>query len=168
MMFEIQNYYSFILAILLFQLFPGVGTIAILTATATHGIKSGMSAVLGTLVGDLLYMTSAVLGLATILNNFPTVLKVAQYTGVIYLFYLGLKKLFSKITGNSHDQVVKTSHLATFKQALVICLTNPKAILFFMAFFPLFLTQDSKSVTLVLMMIHVTIISLIVTVQVDS
>ena len=43
-MFDIQNYTSFVMAILLFQLIPGAGTIAILNATARNGIGAGMGA----------------------------------------------------------------------------------------------------------------------------
>ena len=46
-----------------------------------------------------------------------------------------------------------------FRQALAVSLTNPKVIMFFMAFFPLFLTSESKPVTLVVLMVHVTAIS---------
>lgn len=160
-MFEIQSYYSFILAILLFQLFPGAGTVAILTATATGGVRSGMSAVYGTLLGDFIYMSSAVLGLAAVLQKFPAALTAAQYVGVVYLCYLGLKKLFGRIEENPAGHTGGSGEWTVFRQALAICLTNPKAIMFFMAFFPLFMSQGSGPVTLLAMMAHVTLLSLV-------
>ena len=51
-MFGIEHYASFVLAIVLFQLIPGAGTLAILDATARRGMGAGTSAVIGTLVGD--------------------------------------------------------------------------------------------------------------------
>ncbi len=158
-MFEIQCYHSFIITILIFQLIPGAGTIAILSATANHGIKSGMSAVCGILLGDFLYMLSAALGLATLLQGFPAILKIAQYIGALYLCFLGLQKILSNHEANSLNEKRKNNKLKTFKQSLTICLANPKAILFFMAFFPLFLSKEAKPMTLVAMMFHVTIIS---------
>jgi leucine efflux protein len=160
-MFEIQNYYSFIIAIILFQLFPGAGTIVILSATAKNGLRSGMSAVLGTLTGDIIYMSSAVLGLAAILQNYPYFFKGIQYIGVVYLCFIGLKYLLAKIENEESSKSQKGLHKASFHQALAVCLTNPKAIIFFMAFFPLFLSQESQPITLFLMMLHVTVISLI-------
>lgn len=159
-MFEIQNYYSFIIAIFLFQLFPGAGTVAILSATATNGSKAGMSAVLGTLIGDFIYMLSAVLGLATILSSHPRFFAATQYIGVIYLCYLGLKYLFAKVDSSTHDEFSKKSNWMYFRQALTVSLTNPKAIMFFMAFFPLFLEPGSVPSTLFIMMVHITVISL--------
>ena len=50
------GYGSFIMAIVVFQVVPGAGTIAILNATARRGVGFGMSAVLGTLAGDFIYM----------------------------------------------------------------------------------------------------------------
>lgn len=46
-----------------------------------------------------------------------------------------------------------------FRQALAISLTNPKVIMFFMAFFPLFLTPESTQLTLLILMVHVSVIS---------
>jgi threonine/homoserine/homoserine lactone efflux protein len=51
-MFGIQNYPSFVAAIVAFQIVPGPGTLTILSATARSGVRSGMEAVLGTLTCD--------------------------------------------------------------------------------------------------------------------
>ncbi|MBL8375646.1 LysE family transporter, partial [Accumulibacter sp.] len=65
-MFEIQNYASFVAAIIVFQLIPGPGTLAILNATARNGIGAGLGAVVGTLLGDMVYMVAAIVGLAAV------------------------------------------------------------------------------------------------------
>lgn len=160
-MFEIQNYYSFLAAIFLFQLIPGAGTIAILNATARGGVRSGMNAVFGTLTGDFIYMLSAVLGLAALLGAYPRIFIGLQYLGAAYLCFLGLKSLFTPVAAESPPPSPGSSHRLYFKQAFAVCLTNPKAIIFFMAFFPLFLNPDSGYSTLPAMMLHVTLISLV-------
>jgi threonine/homoserine/homoserine lactone efflux protein len=157
-MFDIQNYSSFILAVLLFQLYPGAGTIAILNATARDSICGGMKAVFGTLTGDFIYMLSAVLGLAAILSAYPSILNIAQCIGVIYLFWIGFKFLRVPINGVK-DMEIENKNWDFYRQALAVSLTNPKAIMFFMAFFPLFLGVDSRPLTLVILMAHVTLIS---------
>ncbi len=155
-MFEIQNYNSLILAVLLFQLYPGAGTIAILNATARGGIRGGMKAVLGTLTGDFIYMLSAVLGLAAILAAYPGFLNIAQWIGAIYLLWVG----FNFIRTQKNDvENNDNGDWAFYRQAFAISLTNPKAIMFFMAFFPLFLSDESRPLTLVILMAHVTVIS---------
>ena len=158
-MFDIQNYGSFIMAVVVFQLIPGAGTITILNATARGAIAGGMKAVFGTLSGDFIYMLAAVLGLAAILSAYPGVLASAQWIGVVYLCWIGLKLLRASVTDQRADPVLEQKSWAYFRQALAVSLTNPKVIMFFMAFFPLFLTRASTPVTLLILMAHVTAIS---------
>jgi threonine/homoserine/homoserine lactone efflux protein len=158
-MFGIQNYYSFIIAIFIFQLFPGAGTITILNATARNGVSTGMSAVLGTLAGDFAYMLAAVLGLSAVLGAYPSILKSAQWIGVAYLCWTGLKFLRVSVTGRPNHMESDKEGWIYFRQALAVSLTNPKVIMFFMAFFPLFLNSESKPITLFVLMMHVTTIS---------
>jgi len=160
-MFGIQNYTSFIMAIILFQLIPGAGTITILNATARNGIGAGMGAVAGTLLGDFIYMLAAVLGLAAVLAAYPGVLHSAQWIGVIYLCWMGLKLLWTSATEQATQQAKQQGAGTYFRQALAVSLTNPKVIMFFMAFFPLFMSAESGPITLFILMIHVTSISLI-------
>ena len=159
-MFGIHNYTSFVLAIIAFQIIPGPGTLAILSATARHGIRSGMGAVFGTLAGDLLFMLAAVLGLAAVLEAHPVVLRSLQWVGIAYLCWLGLKLLLATVADDRADLGRVQNHWTCFRQAFAVCLTNPKAIMFFMAFFPLFLATDSRPHTLFAMMAHVSLISL--------
>lgn len=161
-MFGIQNYGSFIVAVVLFQLFPGAGTITILNATAQGGVGGGMKAVFGTLSGDFTYMLAAVLGLATILDAHPSILAGAQWFGVAYLCWIGLKLLRASVTGQPTDMSLEKGGWAYFRQALAVSFTNPKVIMFFMAFFPLFLSAEATPVTLLTLMMHVTAISLII------
>ncbi len=95
-MFEIQNYNGFILAVLLFQLYTGSGTIAILNATARGGVCGGMKVVFGTITGDFIYMLSAVLGLVAILSAYPSLLNIAQWIGVIYLIWIGFNFIIAQ------------------------------------------------------------------------
>jgi leucine efflux protein len=158
-MFDIQNYSSFIIAICVFQIIPGAGTVTILNATARNGVGIGMRAVFGTLTGDFIYMLSAVLGLAAVLSAYPGILSSAQWIGVAYLCYFGWKLLRSSVTDHSTDTAVVQSGLSYFRQALAVSLTNPKVIMFFMAFFPLFLSAEPRPMTLFILMAHVTVIS---------
>ncbi len=161
-MFDIQNYGTFITAVVLFQLFPGAGTIAILNATARKGLSGGMKAVLGTLSGDFTYMLAAVLGLSAILGAHASILTVAQWIGVAYLCWMGWKLLRSSPTAQAIHPASVQQGWTFFTQAFAVSLTNPKVIMFFMAFFPLFLCDESTPVTLVALMVHVTALSFLI------
>ncbi len=158
-MFDILNYPSFIAAILLFQIIPGPGTISILNATARNGVGGGLGAVMGTLLGDAVYMLAAVLGLAAVLAAYPRVLAAAQWFGIAYLCWLGWKLLRARISDQPVVDAARQSGWRFFRQAFAVSLTNPKVVMFFMAFFPLFLSPASKPVTLAAMMVHVTVLS---------
>lgn len=160
-MFDIQNYASFVAAVLVFQLIPGPGTIAILNATARNGVRAGGAAVLGTLAGDFVFMVAAVAGLAAIMQSNPVVFQALQWFGAGYLVWMGVQLLRANMAGTDVAAEPQRSPAVYFRQAFAVSLTNPKVILFFVSFFPLFLTPDASALTLGVMMAHVTVLSLL-------
>ncbi len=159
-MFGIEHYVSFVSAIVLFQLIPGAGTLAILNATARRGVHAGLSAVLGTLVGDAVWMVGAALGLAAVMQANPALFRALQWFGVVYLLWMAWGLLRSG-RSESVSEAVAVSSWQYARQAALVSLTNPKVRLFFVAFFPLFLRHDSGALTLFVMMAHVSLISLL-------
>ena len=158
-MFGIEHYSSFIMAILVFQLIPGAGTIAILNATARNGIGAGLGAVVGTLIGDFIFMVAALAGLATLMQQNPFLFELLQYFGAGYLCWLGFGLLRTKLDPHGTHEAPKQSGWLYLRQACAVSLTNPKVMLFFVAFFPLFLTPQAQTPTLIAMMVHVTVLS---------
>lgn len=158
-MFEIQNYASFVAAIIVFQIIPGAGTLVILNATARNGIGAGLGSVWGTLAGDFIYMVAAVAGLAAVMNANPILFRGLQWFGAAYLCWMGFQLVRSRVEGGGATEEPVKSGSMYFRQAFAVSLTNPKVVLFFVAFFPLFLRADASPVTLGIMMAHVTVIS---------
>jgi leucine efflux protein len=158
-LFGIHDYPSFVAAIIVFQLIPGPGTLAILNASARNGIGAGLGAVLGTLLGDFLFMVAAVAGLAAVMNANPVFFRALQWFGAAYLCWIGVQLLRARITPDATVAESPKSAWTYFRQGCAVSLTNPKVVLFFVAFFPLFLRPGSSGGTLVAMMVHVTLIS---------
>ena len=67
--------------------------------------------------------------------SYPAAFHVVQWVGAVYLAWLGVKMLMAK-PGDAPILQIKPHHY--FRQAVLITLLNPKAIVFYMAFFPLF------------------------------
>ncbi len=134
-MFGITDYGAFVAAIIIFLLIPGPGNLALITSTSKGGIKGGFGAIFGVVVGDQILMWMAVAGVAAILAAYPTAFSAVQWLGAAYLAWLGFKMLLAK-PGDAPVLNIKPHHY--FRQALMITLLNPKAIVFYMAFFPLF------------------------------
>jgi threonine/homoserine/homoserine lactone efflux protein len=134
-MFGIADYAAFVAAVLVFLLIPGPGNLALITSTGKGGIRGGLAATLGVIAGDQVLMWLAVAGLAALLAAYPTAFYAVQWLGAAYLAWLGFKMLLAK-PGAAPILHIKPHHY--LRQALTITLLNPKAIVFYMAFFPLF------------------------------
>jgi leucine efflux protein len=138
-MFGIADYGAFVAAIIIFLAIPGPGNLALITSTGKGGIRGGLAATLGIIAGDQVLMWAAVAGVAALLLTYPAAFHAVQWLGAAYLAWLGGKMLVAK-PGSKPVLNIQPRHY--FRQAAVITLLNPKAIVFYMAFFPLFVDPD--------------------------
>ncbi|MDO9030022.1 MAG: LysE family transporter [Hylemonella sp.] len=134
-MFGIADYGAFVAAIVLFLAIPGPGNLALITSTSKGGLRGGLAATFGVIAGDQVLMWMAVAGVAALLAAYPAAFAAVQWLGAAYLTWLGWKMLTAKPGGKP---VLNIRPRQYFQQALTITLLNPKAIVFYMAFFPLF------------------------------
>ena len=134
-MLGITDYATFVVTVLVFLLVPGPGNLALITSTSKGGIRGGLAATFGVILGDQVLMWSAVAGVAALLAAYPNAFNAVQWLGAAYLAWLGVQMLLAK-PGAAPVLNIKPRHY--LQQALMITLLNPKAILFYMAFFPLF------------------------------
>jgi threonine/homoserine/homoserine lactone efflux protein len=134
-MFGIADYGAFVVAIIIFLAIPGPGNLALLTATGKGGVRSGLAATLGVIAGDQVLLWLAVAGLSALLINYPSLYSSIQWAGAAYLIGLGYS-LYNVKPGDA--PVLNMVAGRYFRQALFITVLNPKAIVFYMAFFPLF------------------------------
>ena len=134
-MFGIADYWAFVIAVIVFLAIPGVGNLAIITSTSKGRIAGGLAATAGVIAGDQVLMWLAVAGVAALLTAYPAVFKLLQYAGAVYLAYLGVRMMLAR-PGDA--PVLNMEARRFFRQSMLITLLNPKAIVFYMAFFPLF------------------------------
>ncbi|MGJ7519101.1 LysE family transporter [Variovorax sp. LT1P1] len=134
-MFGIADYGAFVAAIVLFLAIPGPGNLALITSTGKGGIRGGLAATLGVIAGDQVLMWMAVAGVAALLAAYPAAFHAVRWLGATYLAWLGFRMLLAK-PGAAPVLNIRPRHFA--RQAFFITLLNPKAIVFYMAFFPLF------------------------------
>ncbi len=134
-MFGIADYGAFVAAIVVFLMIPGPGNLALVTSTSKGGVRAGLACTAGIVVGDQVLLWLALAGLATVLAAYPAAFHAVQWLGAAYLAWMGLRMLFTK-PGSGPVLQIRPRHY--FRQAFTITLLNPKAIVFYMAFFPLF------------------------------
>ena len=134
-MFGVADYGAFVAAIILFLAIPGPGNLALITSTGKGGLRGGLAATLGVMAADQVLLWGAVAGIAALLVTYPAAFFAVQWLGAAYLAWLGLRMLLAK-PGDQPVLNITAGHY--FRQAGLITLLNPKAIVFYMAFFPLF------------------------------
>jgi leucine efflux protein len=146
----ISDVWQLVLAVMVFLMLPGPGTFCVLTCTARHGVRGGFASVAGLMLADTMLMFLAAVGVAALLKANPLAFQALQYLGAAYLGWLGLRLLLAR---ESAAGVVPFSSAADFRRGFLVTSVNPKAIVFYMAFFPLFIDPAAHrgSLTFVVM-----------------
>jgi threonine/homoserine/homoserine lactone efflux protein len=134
---------TFFIAIFIFSITPGPGVFAILARALVHGAKSCTSLAMGMAISDIVYLILACFGLATIAENWSGVFLAIRYIGAGYLIFLGYKmfKTLPKVKDEINAEYAEHSDsaLSGFLQGFLISASNPKVILFYIAFLPTFI-----------------------------
>jgi threonine/homoserine/homoserine lactone efflux protein len=138
---------TFFLVIFIFSITPGPGVFALLARGMTLGTKQCIPLAFGMSISDIIYLIFACLGLATIAQNYALLFEFIRIAGALYLFYLGYKMFTTpiKIETVSKDKAAKKDFFLGFMQGFLISASNPKVILFYIAFLPTFLDIKSLS-----------------------
>ena len=113
---------------------PGPGVVAIVARALGSGFRGTIPAALGTLVGDLVWMTLSAFGLAAIAATMGSWFLIIKYAGALYLIYMGYKYWRAEV-GDLPDMLPASTRQSFFSQ-LSVTLGNPKAMAFFLAILP--------------------------------
>jgi threonine/homoserine/homoserine lactone efflux protein len=131
---------AFFLAIFIFSITPGPGVFAILARAMTEGAAACFTLALGMSVSDIIYLILACFGLAAIAEHWSGLFTVIRVVGALYLLYLGWKMWRTRPTLEQEAVEVKSiNQLMSFVQGFLISASNPKVILFYIAFLPTFM-----------------------------
>ena len=143
------NFGTYLVGAIFIILLPGPNSLYVLTLAAQKGWKTGVLGGIGIMTGDTLLMLLAALGAASLMMNAPTLYAFIKITGAIYLSYLGYKLILLGIKrwqmhGHTHNTIAPTPSIKLIglhptKAAMMLSLTNPKGIVFFVSFFTQFL-----------------------------
>ncbi len=131
---------AFFIAIIIFSITPGPGVFALLARAMTQGGWPCFSLALGMAISDIIYLVLACFGLAVIAQQWGVFFTVIRIIGALYLIYLGWKMWHdrSHLVGESQNNLSR-SELKSFVQGFLISASNPKVILFYIAFLPTFM-----------------------------
>ena len=142
---------TFLLASIIITLMPGPDNLFVLSLSSLQGRKAGILTAIGMAMGNFVHIFAVALGLGTLVEQFPAILIFIKTAGIVYLLYLAwqnwqyplvLSKAYAGTTRpNTHGA------FALFKRGILMNVLNPKIVLFFLAFFPHFVDQNSPHQT---------------------
>lgn len=130
---------SFFIAIFIFGITPGPGTFAILARALVSGASACFFLALGMVISDILYLVFACFGLAALAEHWSAAFTVVRLLGAVYLVYLGGKLWLTSRATEVGRSGAHESRRLSFLQGFVISASNPKVILFYIAFLPTFM-----------------------------
>ena len=124
---------------------PGPSQLLMLSNSATHGFKRSTVTAVGDLTANAFQMLAAGFGLAAVLAASANALFVIKWLGVVYLIWLGARMIWKarSIKAPLSIDRSKTSLRTLWFQGFITSPSNPKAVVFFAALFPQFISSES-------------------------
>ena len=123
-------------ALFIAAVIPGPGITAIVARALGSGFRPTFFMGLGLILGDMLYLTAVILGLAFIAQTFTTAFLLIKITGALYLGYIAWKLWTTGLLPQNIEAKGSTSLAMSFLSGLFVTLGNPKTMLFYVALVP--------------------------------
>ncbi|WP_153914266.1 LysE family translocator [Shewanella sp. TC10] len=159
---ELQQSLSLLFTMLVLALVPGPVVFAIISRSFSHGLVAAMQLFWGVLLADYLFICIALFGLTALANVMGPAFVVIKYCSAAYLCILGLQLITSKTKTAEILEVKKPGYSSGFKHTLtglMIGLSNPKAIIFYIGFFPAFVPSNNISINDVILVMSIATLS---------
>ena len=155
---SLLNVLAFSIAMFLLAITPGPGVFATISRALSSGFLNASFVVIGIVIGDIIFLLLAIFGLSAIASILGDFFILVKYLGGIYLLFLGYKILTSKEQETNLKGIYELSWKKNFLTGLIITLSNPKVILFYLGFLPTFINLQTLTA------IDIFIISTVVTI----
>lgn len=157
----ITDLWLYAAAVTVFILLPGPGMLSLLTASARGGARAGWATWAGLVAGEQVFILAAALGVAAALATHPVLFAGLQWAGVLYLGWIGLGLL--RPAAAVGGATPRPPRGGDFANGVAVTLLNPKAIGFYVAFFPLFIdpVRQRGALTFLAMDAVIIVISLV-------
>lgn len=153
-MFGVTDLPTYLAGLVLIVLLPGPNSLYVLSVAARRGIRTGYRAAAGVWFGDAVLMTLSAAGVASLLQANAVLFGIVKYAGAGYLSWLavGMLRAAWGMWRGRHERSAEGAGTEAaegerpFRRAMITSLLNPKAILFFVAFFVQFVSESNPVV----------------------
>lgn len=145
---DLSLWLTFVTASTALLLIPGPTVLLVLAYAIGQGRRVAVPTALGVAAGDLIAMSTSLLGLGALILASSTLFTVIKWAGAVYLIWLGVRMIRS--AGSAAPELARQSGdvgpKAAFWNAATVTALNPKSIAFFIAFVPQFLSAEAPLV----------------------
>lgn len=150
---------AYCLAVSILIVMPGPVVTLVVANSLSHGSRAGLATVVGASAGNAILLVAAAVGLVAFFALLNDVFEVVRWAGAFYLIWLGIKAWRGHGAQAAHSALTATrSARAVFLQVFVIGITNPKAMIFYIAFLPQFIDPHQPAGPQLAMMIGASIV----------
>jgi threonine/homoserine/homoserine lactone efflux protein len=140
---EFHTWLLFVSVAMVAILSPGPAILLAINNSVMYDLKTVALSSLANILGLFTLSSAAMLGLGVVLYTSAALFTGFKVLGAIYLIYIGIKQFrnLSNAFEGLHVKGKKSKKelFGIFKKAYLVCVTNPKPIIFFTALFPLFM-----------------------------
>lgn len=143
---EPNNLIYFLTAAIMLTILPGPDMLFVIVQSITLGRKAGITVALGLCTGLIVHTIAAAFGISLVIYNSEIGFTVLKYLGVVYLLYLAFMSLREKNVLLTNG--IKVDKIRLYRKGILMNLLNPKVLLFFLAFLPQFVNQESDNISL--------------------
>ena len=151
---------AYLIAVIIFAVTPGSGVFAIMARAVTYGWPNCLLMIAGIVLSDMIYLLFACYGLAFIAEHFQAIFILIRWLGAAYLIYLGWR-LWTQDTSKMHMGVSTVrGHLQGLVQGFLISASNPKVMIFYLAFVPGFMDLSRVSLSDISLLLILTAIGI--------
>jgi len=151
---------AFFAVMLVLAAMPSASVALVVTRSATHGVRSGLAAAGGVVLGDLLFVSLVLLGMGMLANTLSALFALLKIAGGAYLIWLGLSLLRSWHRGDHRSLVGGGSAMTSSAAAgLLLTLGDVKAVLFYASLFPQLFDLAALTAEEVLLIVATTVVT---------
>lgn len=140
----LEIWYIYLATVLALMSTPGPSHLLMLSNSGAHGFSRSLATAAGDLTANMLQMLAAGLGLAALITTSGMALSVIKWAGVAYLIWLGIRMIRNASDDAASEEAAsKSASLrGLWLQGFITSAANPKAVVFFAALFPQFISSE--------------------------
>lgn len=141
------------------SLSPGPAVLYIVTRTLDQGTAAGFASMAGITLGGIVHVCLAAFGVAAVAAAWPMSLLLVQAVGAAYLVWIGWQRVRTAGERADIEKPAAARLIRVFREGVIVNLTNPKTVLFLVAFLPQFVDDGATSLTTELLILGMTFVA---------